>query len=89
MKIRVGLSQTINIGNFENVRPSVEVEDEPQHVGWKENTDGENEIAKKTKLCVYETPEECYDRLSKLCHKLLYKEIIKFEQQTENNKSSS
>lgn len=87
MKIRVGLSQTIKLGegnSFEFIKPSVEVEDELSHVGWKENTGGENEIAKKTKLSIYETPEECYDRLSKLCHKLLYQEILKFE--AESNK---
>ena len=28
MKIRVGISRTVNIGNYESVRPMVEVEDE-------------------------------------------------------------
>jgi len=79
VKIRVGLSQTINIGNFENVRPSVEVEDDPQ---FKIKTKTISSLGEKE----VETTEECYERLSKLCHKLLYKEIIKLEQQTQNNK---
>lgn len=82
MKIRVGLSQTIKLGegnSFEFIKPSVEVEDDPKfmyrNAGGMQTED-------------VETPEECYDRLSKLCHKLLYQEILKFEQQAESNKSA-
>ena len=28
MKIKVGLERTINLGNYENIRPSIEIEDE-------------------------------------------------------------
>lgn len=83
MKIRVGLSQTIKLGegnSFEFIKPSVEVEDELQKTGG---------VDESTTEWLYETPEECYDRLSKLCHKLLYQEILKFEQQAENNKFTS
>ena len=53
MKIRVGVSKTINIGNFENVKPTIEVEDDTQED---------------------ETPEECHERLLKLCTKLFNRE---------------
>ena len=56
MKIRVGVSQTINLQNFENIKPTVEVED-----GTRED----------------ETPEECHERLLKLCTKLMNREIRK------------
>ena len=55
MKIRVGVSKTINIGNFENIKPTIEVEDTLNTV------DGE-------------TPEECHERLLKLCTKLFNRE---------------
>ena len=53
MKIRVGVSKTINIGNFENIKPTIEVEDDTQEG---------------------ETPEECHERLLKLCTKLFNRE---------------
>ena len=53
MKIRVGVSKTINIENFENVKPTIEVEDDVQPD---------------------ETPEECHERLLKLCTKLFNRE---------------
>ena len=28
MKVRVGISQTINLGNYSNIKPTIEVEDE-------------------------------------------------------------
>lgn len=28
MKIKIGISKTINLGNFENIKPSVSVEDD-------------------------------------------------------------
>ena len=53
MKIRVGVSKTINIENFENVKPTIEIEDDVQSD---------------------ETPEECHERLLKLCTKLFNRE---------------
>lgn len=72
MKIKVGLSKTINIGNFENVKPSVEIEDDLQEIEILHP----KEKYFEQKL---ETAEECYERLAKLCHRLLVKEIKKFE----------
>ena len=56
MKVRVGLSQTINIGDFSNVKPTIEVEDD---------------------TASGETPEECHQRLLKLCNKLFNRELRK------------
>lgn len=69
MKVRVGLSKTINIGNFENLKPSVEIEDELQYI----NKTYDKKICDKE----LETPEECYERLYQLCSILLNNEIKK------------
>jgi len=46
MKIKVGISKTINIGNFENIKPSIEVED-----ALMENEDYEDAHERISKIC--------------------------------------
>ena len=66
MNIKVGLSKTVNIGNFENIKPSVEVEDSPKFIFRDANGLQTEDI---------ETIEECYERLSELCNRLLNIEV--------------
>lgn len=89
MKIRVGLSKTINLGNFENLKPSIEIEDELQKGNLRDGLE-EGKIYQTDDMFDKETPEECYLRLTKLCHRLLAKEIRKFESSnTEHTEESN
>ena len=74
MKIKFGLGRTIQTVTFENIRPSIEIEDEPQNTG-ESNTAAE---------WIYETPKECYERLSELGNRLLDLEVEKINNNLKN-----